>query len=60
MISRRNTKAEVPTSLTYLKAPRFTNAALVRSPDNSQEIESDLKQLCKQILSEADSKKQRC
>ena len=41
-----------------LKSAALYNAALVRSPDNAQEIESDLKQLCKQILFEADAKKQ--
>ena len=47
-----------PDKFNLLKSAALYNAALVRSPDNSQEIESDLKQLCKQILSEADAKKQ--
>ena len=47
-----------PDKFSLLRSAALYNAALVRSPDNAQEIESDLKQLCKQILSEADAKKQ--
>ena len=41
-----------------LKSAALYNAALIRLLDNAQKIESDLKQLCKQILYEADAKKQ--
>ena len=51
-------QSQSPDKFNLLRSAALYNAALVRSPDNAQEIESDLKQLCKHILSKADAKKQ--
>ena len=47
-----------PDLFSLIKSAALYNAAIARNPENANEIENDLKQLCKHILSQANANQQ--